>query len=216
MQFFRAHWFDVGLVLAGGIGVYLLAIGAHGIQLLLWLDLIFLCLHQFEEYRYPGYFPGMMNTVMFASKHPDRYPLNANAAFVINVGIGWGFYFLAALVGERGIWLGIATMLVSVGNIIAHTILFNVKGKTIYNPGMLTALFLFLPLTVYFFYALTTNGFAAPFDWVVGVFLGIVLNYVGILKMIDWLKDEQTPYVFPKRFLIPGADKAPPRINSGA
>ena len=46
-------------------------------------------------------------------------------------------------------------------------------------------------------------GLASPIDWVLGLVRGAVLNYVGILKLIDWLKDEQTPYIFPKRFLIP-------------
>lgn len=208
MQFLRQHWFDVGLVLASGIVVYLLVAQPEGIPLLLWLNLIFLCLHQFEEYRFPGYFPGMMNTVMFDSKHPDRYPLNENTAFIINVGIGWGSYLPAALFAERASWLGIATMLVSLGNVLAHAFLFNLKGKTMYNPGMLTAVLLFLPLSVLFFYTVYSNQLATPFDWVAGILLGFVLNYVGILKMIDWLKDEHTLYVFPKRFLLPTRHKS--------
>lgn len=203
MQLFREHWFDLGLLLAGSTGVYLLVTGTDGIRLLLWLNLIFLCLHQFEEYRYPGYFPGMMNVVMFQSTQPDRYPLNMQTAFIINVGIGWGSFLLAAIFAERAIWLGIATMLVSVGNFIAHTFLFNLRGKMFYNPGMLTAILLFLPLSIFFFYTVYSNQLATLFDWVAGILLGIVLNYVGIIKVIDWLKDGQTPYVFPKRFLLP-------------
>ena len=33
--------------------------------------------------------------------------------------------------------------------------------------------------------------------------VGIGLNYIGILKMIDWLQNEHTPYIFPARFLVP-------------
>ena len=65
--------------------------------------------------------------------------------------MGWLFYFLAALFGEKVLWLGMATILVSAGNFVAHTFLFNIKGKTFYNPGMLTADLLFLPIAVYFF-----------------------------------------------------------------
>lgn len=203
MNVFRQHWFDIGLGLAAVVGVYVLAIRPEGITLLLWLNLIFLFLHQFEEYRYPGYFPGMVNVVMFNSQQPDRYPLNTNTALIVNVGIGWILYVLAALLGERAIWLGIAAMLVSVGNVIAHTLVFNVKGKTFYNPGMLTAILLFLPLSLLFFYTLITTQVASPFDWLLGLVLGILLNYIGILKLIDWLKDKHTPYVFPERCLIP-------------
>ncbi len=207
MNFMRLHWFDLGIALAAVVGVFLLVAHPTGLTLLLWLSLITLFLHQFEEYRYPGYFPGMMNKVMFASKQPDRYPLNANTALVVNWKTGWLFCVLAAVFNERAIWLGIATMLVSAGNFIAHTFLFNIKGKTFYNPGMVTAIALFLPMSVYFFSFVIQNNIATLPDWVIGIVLGIALNVIGILKMIDWMKDEKTPYIFPARFLIPETNK---------
>jgi hypothetical protein len=203
MNTLRQHWFDIGLALAMMTGIFLVLNPMNPLSFLLWLSLITLFLHQFEEYRYPGYFPGMMNTVMFSSQKPDRYPLNPQTALIVNLIVGWLFYFLAAVFNQQAIWLGIATVLVSVGNFVAHTFLFNIKGKTVYNPGMLTAIFLFLPMSVYFFSWLIQNNAASPLDWILGIILGIILNVVGILKMIDWLKDENTPYVFPARFLIP-------------
>lgn len=203
MNFMRMHWFDIGLAFAFVTGGILFLNKFDSLSLLLWLSLISLFLHQFEEYRYPGYFPGMMNTVMFSSKQPDRYPLNTNTAFIVNVFVGWLFYFLAAVFGERIIWLGIATILVSVGNFIVHTFIFNIKGKTLYNPGMFTAIIFFVPITAYFGYLLIQGNLATPIDWTVGIILGIVLNVIGVLKLIDWLKDENTPYIFPKRSLLP-------------
>lgn len=203
MNFMRLHWFDVGLVFALVTGGMLLFSHLPPLSSLLWVSLISLFLHQFEEYRYPGYFPGMMNTVMFASKQPDRYPLNTNTALIVNVLVGWLLYVLAALLADRALWLGIATILVSVGNFFAHALLFNIKGKTLYNPGMLTAILLFAPIALYFGYLLIQGNLATPTDWIVGIMLGIALNVVGILKLIDWLKDENTKYIFPKRFLLP-------------
>jgi hypothetical protein len=203
MNFMRLHWFDVGFVFALITGGFVLLTKLNLLSLLLWLSLISLFLHQFEEYRYPGYFPGMMNTVMFSSKQPDRYPLNTNTAFIINVFIGWLSYLLAAVFAEKALWLGIATILVSVGNFIAHTFLFNIKGKTFYNPGMFTAIVLFVPIAAYFGFLLVQSNLATPADWIVGIILGIIFNVIGILKLIDWLKDENTEYIFPKRFLMP-------------
>jgi Protein of unknown function with HXXEE motif len=203
MNFMRLHWFDVGLVLAFIVGGFLVVNKTNPISLLLWISLITLFLHQFEEYRYPGYFPGMMNVVMFSSKKPDRYPLNTNTAMIVNIIVGWLTYFLAAVFGEKALWLGIATMLVSVGNFIVHTFVFNIKGKTWYNPGMFTAIVLFAPLAGYFFYSLIHGNFASLTDWIIGILLGIALNYFGVLKLIDLLKDENTKYIFPKRSLIP-------------
>lgn len=203
MNFMRLHWFDVGFVLAFIVGGFLLLNKLNPLSFLLWVSLITLFLHQFEEYRYPGYFSGMMNAVMFSSKQPDRYPLNTNTALIVNLSVGWLFYFLAALFGEKILWLAIGTILVSVGNFVAHTFLFNIKGKTFYNPGMVTAIILFAPIAGYFFYWVIQNNLATSADWIIGIILGIVLNYFGILKMIDLLKDENTSYIFPRRFLIP-------------
>ena len=203
MNFIRLHWFDVGFALALITGGILLLLKLTPLSLLLWISLISLFFHQFEEYRYPGYFPGMMNSVMFASEQPDRYPLNTNIAFIINVCVGWLSYFLAAIFVERALWLGIATILVSLGNFIAHTFLFNIKGKTLYNPGMFTAIVLFLPIAAYFGYLLIKGNLATPIDWTVGVILGAALNFIGILKLISWLKDENTRYIWPQRSLLP-------------
>ncbi|MBS0393677.1 MAG: HXXEE domain-containing protein [Proteobacteria bacterium] len=203
MELLRKHWFDLGLGLAVVVAGFILVAHPRGLSLLLWLSLISLFLHQFEEYRFPGYFPGMMNTVMFASTRPDRYPLNPQTALIVNVVTGWLFYVLAAVLADRAVWLGIATMLVSVGNIFAHTILFNLRGRTRYNPGMLTADLLFLPLAGWFFQLVIARQLASATDWLLGIALGVVLNVVGILKLIDWLKDENTPHVFPARCLPP-------------
>ena len=149
----------------------------------------------------------MMNTVMYTSARPDRYPLNAQTALIINVVVGWLSYFLAAVFAEKAIWLGIAAILVSAGNFVAHTLLFNIKGQSLYNPGMATAILLFLPIVIYFFFLVIQGQVATPLDWVLGLGLGLALNYVGVLKLIDWLKDENTHYVFPQRNMIPGTSQ---------
>jgi hypothetical protein len=203
MDFFRYHWFDLALALSIVLGAALFITQPTGMTLLLWLSLGSLFLHQVEEWRLPGYFPGMANAVMFKSDIPDRYPLNANSGMLINVVLGWGGYLLAAIFWKQAMWLAIATILVSVGNVFAHTITFNIKGKTLYNPGLLTSWSLFVPVVYFFFQLVISEHLASPLDWIVGIALGIALNYFGVYKMIVWLADRNTPYVFPKRFLIP-------------
>ena len=203
MSYLRAHWFDLGLVLALVVAIYLVFTRPSGVHLLLWISLITLFIHQGEEYRFPGYFPGMLNSSVFSSAQPDRYPLNAQTALIVNVFVGWLAYVLAALFAQHALWLGIATFLISLGNVVAHVLLFNLKGKTRYNPGMLTALLLFLPLTLVFFITLIQTHAASPLDWIIGILLGGALNYVGILKLIDWQKDTHTPYPFPARCMLP-------------
>ena len=205
MNFLRRNWYDLGAFLSVLVSVYVFINYSTltNYQTLMWLSLVSLFLHQLEEYRIAGTFPGMVNTIMYKSKVPDRYPLNTNTAFYVNVVVGWTFYFLAAFFAEKAIWLGIATILISIGNIIAHTIVFNLKGKTIYNAGLATSWLLFAPCTYFFFSINHSKNLATNTDYCIGILLGITLNFVGILKLIDWMADKDTNYIFPNRNLLP-------------
>jgi len=203
MNFLRYHWFDLAIALLLVLAIGLYAFQPTGMALLLWLSLGSLFLHQIEEWRFPGYFPGMVNRAMFASQAPDRYPLNAQSGMVVNVVLGWGSYLLAALFWQQAIWLAIATMMVSLGNIVAHTIIFNAKGKTLYNPGLLTSWLCFVPIVYVFVDWTVHNNLASPMDWGIGIVSGVLLNYFGVYKLILWMADPNTPYVFPARFWKP-------------
>ena len=201
MQILRKHWFDIGGVL-GIILVFVVCTNSKSLapyNLLMWFSLVTLFFHQLEEYRWPGTFPFMVNSVLFNSVTPDVYPLNSNTALIINVGIGWSLYFLAAISGVHAVWLGLATIMVSIGNVIAHTFLFNIRGRTFYNAGMATACLLFAPCAFYFFYVVHKFHLITTLDYLIGIPLGIVLNVVGVLKMIDWLKNKNSPYHFEPR-----------------
>ena len=205
MKFLRNHWYDIG----GFFSIFLLLYIFVRItyltdyQLILWLSLVSLFFHQLEEYRIAGTFPGMLNQVIFKSNLPDRYPLNSNTSFIINVLIGWLVYFLAALFAEEAIWLGIASILISLGNLIAHTFLFNLKGKTWYNAGLITCWFFFAPLIYYFFFIVITNNLATRNDYVIGIILGLILNTAGVFGTIRLMADKNTTYIFPARNLLP-------------
>ena len=205
METLRRHWYDFGGFFAILVLVFVFVRKGNlsSYQLLLWLSLLSLFLHQLEEYRFVGTFPGMLNRVMFHSDFPDRYPLNTNTSVIINVVVGWGVYFLAAMLAEKAIWLGMATILVSAGNFFAHTFVFNLKGKTFFNAGMFSSWLLFVPCVFFFFQIVYAENLISITDYFIGVPLGFVLNFIGILKLIDWLKNENTNYIFPQRNLLP-------------
>ena len=72
MNVLRKHWYDLGAFLAVIISIYIFISHDNltNYQILMWLSLISLFLHQSEEYRIAGTFPGMVNTVMYNSKCP--------------------------------------------------------------------------------------------------------------------------------------------------
>ncbi|NGM61975.1 HXXEE domain-containing protein [Sphingobacterium sp. SGG-5] len=205
MNFIRRHWFDIGGI-AGVIILVVLLFSYQKLsnyQLLMWLSLTSLFFHQMEEYRIAGTFPGMVNRVMFNSDLPDRYPLNSNTSLIINVYMGWSIYLLAVWVGDKFVWLGMATILVSLGNIIAHTFVFNFKGKTLYNAGLITCWLFFAPCVFFFFRMIHQEHLATNADYLIGVPLGIIVNIFGVLKPITWLADKNTSYVFKSNQLLP-------------
>lgn len=197
---FRNHWFDIGFALSIVLGIALFYGSPDGMSLVMWLSLLSLLLHQTEEWRLPGYFPTFVNVVMFKSNLPDRYPLNANSGMIINVVLGWGSYLLAALFWNKAFWLAIATMIVSIGNILFHSLVLNIKGKTFYNPGLVTCWLCFAPVVCGFFYLTGADFFVSRSDWFLGVLIGFALNYFGVYKMILWLANPQTNFVFPRNY----------------
>lgn len=200
----KKHWFDVGGILAVVtlLFVFLSRAGLSAYETVVWLSFASLCLHQVEEYRLPGTFPGMINTVMFKSDRPDRYPLNMRSAMLINMGLGWGTYLLAALLAERAVWLGIVTVLISLGNVVAHTFLFNIKGRSWYNAGMATCWLFFVPVAIAFFHVLSSEHIATTVDFAIGIPLGILLN-IAVLRLIVLLEDNRSTDAFPRRSLLP-------------
>ncbi|MDR2834986.1 MAG: HXXEE domain-containing protein [Bacteroidales bacterium] len=204
MDILRKHWYDIGSVFAIALLIYIFINFNYftHYQLLMCLSLVSLFFHQFEEYRIVGTFPGMINKVMYKSEIPDRYPLNPNTAFCINVIIGWFTYILAAIFAEKMIWLGLATILISFGNVVAHTFVFNFKGKTFFNAGLATSWLVLFPCVIFFFYIIHTEKLVSLSDYLIGIPLGIVLNVVGILKLIDWMANKNTTYIFEQRNLL--------------
>ena len=202
MRLAERHWFDVGAGLGVLLAIWLVVDGSSldTITLILWISLLTLFAHQVEEWRWPGWFPGMLNVVLFRSDDPWRFPLNVRSGLVVNVVVGWGSYLLAALFGERALWLAMATILVSVGNCVLHLIVIPIRGRIPYNPGMATSLVLFLPVSVWFF--VTAWSSMSVGDVVVGLLLGIVLNVGGVIGVIRALEDRGAP-PFEDRQVLP-------------
>lgn len=196
MSFLRRHWYDLGAVVAIGVGAVSFSLwhDMSLIQRVLLLNFIMMLAHQYEEYGWPGGFPPLVNLVVWPRNKPDRYPLNQNGAMVINLIWSYVFY-LAPVFFPTAIWLALGPMLVGFLQVIAHGILTNVKLKAPYNPGMVTALLGFLPLGVYYVYLI--KGMATTWDWGIGFAYMAGFLYFGVLKLnFTWLSAPNSPYPF--------------------
>src|SRR3712207_2082105 len=124
MRNYRDNWLNVGAVLAIAIAGALALSHQRKLsrsRLFSALNFAALLVHQFEKYGFPAYFPGLLNAGLFKSDKPDRYPLNANSALIINTALAYPFYVLPVPFPKRR-WLGLAPVLFGFGQAVFHGI----------------------------------------------------------------------------------------------
>lgn len=95
-----------------------------------------------------------------------------------------------------------ATILISLANIIAHTLFFNIKGKTFFNAGMATSWLFFAPCVFFFFKIIHQENIVSQRDYLIGIPLGIALNIFGVFIPIKWFANKNTKYIFETRQLL--------------
>lgn len=212
-KFFRRHWHDVGLGTALIAGAYLMFDweSLDVLRKLLILNFIVVLLHQFEEYSWPGGFPAVANEVFLPLAGMSRYfkPLNQLSSAVANVTFAYVFYLLPVFF-PRIIWLGLATMMVgAVLQVIGHGIVVNYQLRSLYSPGVATAVFGWLPLGIVYVRYVQHNHLINGWDWLAAI-LYMIVAMVFIFYVIEQriLGGENAPYPFEQdemeRFDIPG------------
>ncbi len=144
-------------------------------QWLLWLHLPLLMLHEFEEYIYPGGFKKFFNTKSpFALPQPEEnVPIDPPLVFFVNMA-AWFLIILGALLAKVAPWLGMMMVVFQVGNVALHGFIFPAKTKG-YNPGMVTAIFLFVPYIVTVFWFSIARDILSPAGYVISIIGGILL-----------------------------------------
>lgn len=197
MPFYRRHWYELGLIPVT-ITLLWLSLSWDAIgwtQRLVTLNFIAMLLHQFEEYGWPGGFPGLANGVLFKSSKPDRFPLSALTASVNNFCLSYVMYGIAAAFPSAG-WLGIAGALLGFGQVFAHGWMENRALKSLYNPGLATAIFLFLPIGVAYLWIGQTSGFFSGWDWTFGLIYLVVFMAIFQWWSFRYMPDENSAYPF--------------------
>ncbi|WP_318628471.1 HXXEE domain-containing protein [Paenibacillus polymyxa] len=202
MNYLRKYWQDAGAIIGVVVCVVLLMNQAilSDITGMLWLSFVAILFHQFEEYRWPGYFAGLFNHVMFKSEAPDHYPLNTQSAMIINVAIAYVFYLLPVWFPQV-IWLGLAPVFMGFFQVVWHGIVVNIKAKTLYNPGLFTALLLHVPVGIWYIHAIVQRDIPTAIDWIAGTIYFVFAVYIFIIKGNIWLKKSDSPYSFSKQQL---------------
>jgi hypothetical protein len=162
---------------------------------LLFASLMALPLHQFEEYELPGGGPIVINRVFWGEREQYlHYPGNWNSIMIVNLSAY--FFYIAALILPNVIWLGLATMLFNLFQVLGHCFQMNIKGKTWYNPGMATSIFLFLPISIV--YIRQVSNLTDAVCWIMAVAALVVILLVSVILPVQLLKKRDSGYYIPE------------------
>lgn len=119
-----------------------------------WLLLIAYLLHQFEEHGIDLYGRSYhfieYGNAQLAARYGDGGPrLTDLAIYRINTLAVWVPFLLAIWAGRRLPWVGLAAAGTMLTNGLFHILIALTNGE--YNPGLATALVLFLPISIAYF-----------------------------------------------------------------
>jgi hypothetical protein len=196
MAWYRRHWYEVGLPIAIAAALVALFAELETLQRIVLLNFAVLLIHQFEEYRFPGGFPAIMNKVIQASDVPDRYPLNQNNALVINVPAAYPFYLLPVFFPDEA-WLALGPVLFGFGQFFFHGVYTNLKLRNVYNPGLAAVVFGHVPVGIWYVVEGYSEDAISGWDWLIGVVYAAAFAFVTLMKMtLVWLADRNSPYPF--------------------
>ena len=173
----RSDWFLHNWMYAGFLaGLFLLAVApvfaaAVGLPLLLvYLQLPVYMLHQLEEH-YDDRFRKFVNDLLAGG----REVLSTPAVVVVNV-VGVWVVILIALYLARfvGLGLGLIAIYLTLVNALVHVVGAVVQRR--YNPGLATAVVLFLPVGLYALMVVSATPGVTTTDHVVGLAVAILIH----------------------------------------
>ncbi len=144
-------------------------------QTFLFLNLAFLFFQEFEDYILnPNGFKDFFNKYRTGKKRTPKTdkPMSEQLILTVN-GVAWAWAILAAALANTAPWIGISFLITnSIVNIFSHTVLFQLHHKS-YNPGLITAVFLFIPLyTAILWYSIAFSVLSSS-EWVIAILIGI-------------------------------------------
>ncbi|WP_164919556.1 HXXEE domain-containing protein [Hansschlegelia zhihuaiae] len=196
---FATTWPWIGLG-AAGILLILLAAG-NGLQTdrsvsrwrdmtwLVWLGVAAYLLHQFEEHGVdllgePYAFRGELCATL-GFRDAASCPIPFSFITAVNVGSVWGAGLISALLAPRRPLIGLAFFAIPLVNLFAHV------GPAVvarhYNPGLLTAVAIFLPLSLWTLFVAARRYGAGLRAILATALAGVVVHAVLMGSLIAYL-----------------------------
>jgi Protein of unknown function with HXXEE motif len=135
--------------------------------------LVIYFLHQIEEHLWPGGFRQFTDAHMFHSGD-DNWPVNIDGVALVNTVYVWLPIGLAVVFPQTLRWVGLGWVGLTLINGIIH-IVTSIRLR-IYNPGLVTAIVLFLPFTIYLLVLEVERGALSGAEVGLIALLGVLLH----------------------------------------
>ena len=167
---FVNQWAEISVYTAGVVALLAILPPLTMTQKLLLASIVFLFLHFFEEFAWPGGFAYMGVKVLLGKDEPDQTKWNCN-----NLSSMYGNWFALTLVYVMPLCfpnlqvLTLSAMLFNFMELFMHLIAFNVRLKRWYNPGLVTAICGLTPISIYYFSCVFDAGVFAWYDYILAV-----------------------------------------------
>jgi hypothetical protein len=128
---------------------------------LAWLAVPLYLVHQFEEYSLQtlGFDYSIQDMIAMKLGYPPYPDCPIPLAYypLVNIALMWVGAPLAAYLSRRNILLGLSFWRLIFANGLVHTVGGGIVGGT-YDPGLWSAVFLFVPLSIWVLYATAIRG----------------------------------------------------------
>ena len=197
---FVNHWFDISVFLAGFVALIAIFAPLTIVQKLLLASIITLFLHFFEEFGWPGGFAYMGVKLLLGSDEKDSAKWNSNN--LSSMYGNWGFllliYVLPLFVPAASVFT-LAAMMFNFAELLMHLILFNVRLKQCYNPGLITAVFGLTPISLYYFTSVFDASMFVWYDYALAVLWFAFVFWLCFRSPLYWWLGKKEGYPFTKR-----------------
>ena len=197
MKKFVNNWHNISVYLAGITAVLAILLPVSMVQRLLLASVSILFLHFFEEFGWPGGFPYMGVKVLLGKDERDTSKWNCN--HLSSMFGNWTFLVMVYLLpvflpGVR--FLTIGALIFNFAELFMHLLLFNVRLKTWYNSGLITAVFGLAPISFYYFFTLFNPADFFWYDYAIAAVYFIAFFLFCFRSPLYWNLGKKSGYEF--------------------
>lgn len=181
------NWYNISVYLAGVAAVLAVLLPVGVVSKLILASIALLFLHFYEEFGWPGGFPYMGVKVLLGKDERDKSKWDCN--HLSSMFGNWTFLAVAyvlPLCFQSVRFLALGVFIFNFLELFMHLLLFNIRLKALYNPGMITAVFGLAPISFYYFFAVFEPSAFVWYDYVLAFAMFVVVFWFCFRSPLYW------------------------------